>query len=169
MYTVEIYARVRRAVLVEGKSRRAVAREFGLARKTVSKMLEYSLPPWYRRQAPIRRPKLGPWQGVIDAILAEDKQRPKKQRHTAKRIFERLRAEPAYPGGYTIVKDYVRQSGISSQEMFVPLSHAPGEAQADFGEALVVRWRAAEDARLFRVTEPLPVWGEVRPPWQGQR
>ena len=43
MYTVEIYARVRRAVLVEGKSRRAVAREFGLARKTVSKMLEYSL------------------------------------------------------------------------------------------------------------------------------
>src|SRR6516225_6216770 len=138
MYTVEIYARVRRAVLVEGKSRRAVARDFGLARKTVSKMLEYSLPPGYRRQAPIRRPKLGPWQGVIDAILSEDKQRPKKQRHTAKRIFERLRAEHSYLGGYTIVKDYVRQSRISSQEMFVPLSHAPGEAQADFGEALVV-------------------------------
>ena len=55
MYTVEIYARVRRAVLVEGRSRRAVAREFGLARKTVSKMLEYSLPPGYRREAPIRR------------------------------------------------------------------------------------------------------------------
>jgi transposase len=138
MYTVEIYARVRRAVLVEGKSRRAVAREFGLARKTVNKMLEYSLPPGYRRQAPIRRPKLGPWQGVIDAILAEDKQRPRKQRHTAKRIFERLKAEHAYRGGYTIVKDYVRQSRISSQEMFVPLSHAPGEAQADFGEAVVV-------------------------------
>ena len=135
---MEIYARVRRAVLVEGKSRRAVARDFGLARKTVSKMLEYSLPPGYRRQAPIRRPKLGPWQGVIDAILSEDKQRPKKQRHTAKRIFERLRAEHSYLGGYTIVKDYVRQSRISSQEMFVPLSHAPGEAQADFGEALVV-------------------------------
>ena len=66
MYTVEIYARVRRAVLVEGKSRRAVARDFGLARKTVSKMLEYSLPPGYRRQAPIRRPKLGPWQGSAE-------------------------------------------------------------------------------------------------------
>src|SRR5579863_2739710 len=138
MYTVEIYARVRRAVLVEGKSRRAVAREFGLGRKTVGKMLEYSLPPGYRRQKPIRRPKLGPWQGVIDAILADDKQRPKKQRHTAKRIYERLKAEHAYPGGYTIVKDYIRRSRISSQEMFVPLSHAPGEAQADFGEALVV-------------------------------
>jgi DNA-binding transcriptional regulator LsrR (DeoR family) len=50
MYTVELCARVRRAVLVEGKSRRAVAREFGLARKTVGKMLEYALPPGYQRQ-----------------------------------------------------------------------------------------------------------------------
>ena len=103
MYDVDLYARVRRAVLVEGKSRRLVAREFGLARKTIRKMLEYSLPPGYRRQAPIRRPKLDPWQGVIDAILADDKQRPRKQRHTAKRIFERLRAEHSYTGGYTIV------------------------------------------------------------------
>jgi len=133
-----MYARVRRAVLVEGKSRRAVAREFGLARKTVSKMLEYSLPPGYRRQKPIWRPKLGPWLGVIDAILEDDKQRPKKQRHTAKRIFERLRAEHGYTGGYTIVKDYVRAAKLGSQEMFVPLSHVPGEAQADFGEAVVV-------------------------------
>ena len=138
MYDVDLYARVRRAVLVEGKSRRAVAREFGLARKTIRKMLEYSLPPGYRRQAPIRRPKLGPWQGIIDAILADDKQRPRKQRHTAKRIFERLRAEHGYTGGYTIVKDYVRESKVSGQEMFVPLTHAPGEAQADFGEAQVV-------------------------------
>jgi transposase len=138
MYDVDVYARVRRAVLVEGKSRRAVAREFGLARKTIGRMLEYSLPPGYRRQKPIRRPKLGPWQGVIDAILEEDKQRPKKQRHTAKRIFERLRAEQGYTGGYTIVKDYVRTAKIGGQEMFVPLSHAPGEAQADFGEAVVV-------------------------------
>ena len=99
MKTVEIYARVRRAVLVEGVSRRAAAREFGLARKTVGKMLEYSAPPGYQRQKPARRPKLGPWQGVIDAILEDDKQRPRKQRHTAKRIFERLRAEHAYAGG----------------------------------------------------------------------
>jgi transposase len=137
MYTVELYARVRRAVLVEGKSRRAAAREFGLARKTVRKMLEYSVPPGYQRQKPVRRPKLGPWLGGIDALLEEDQQRPKKQRHTAKRIFERLRAEHGYPGGYTIVKDYVRARKIGSQEMFVPLTHAAGEAQADFGEAVV--------------------------------
>ena len=91
-----------------------------------------------RRQKPVRRPKLAAWQGVIDAILEEDKQRPRKQRHTAKRIFERLRAEYQYSGGYTIVKDYVRGAKIGGQEMFVPLSHPPGEAQADFGEALVV-------------------------------
>lgn len=135
---MDVYVRVRRAVLVEGKSRPAVAREFGLARKTVRKMLEYSLPPGYRRQKPIRRPKLGPWLGVIDAILEEDKQRSRKQRHAAKRIFERLRAEHSYTGGYTIVKDYVRQAKLGSQEMFVPLRYAPGEAQADFGQAEVV-------------------------------
>ena len=138
MKTVELYARVRRAVLVDGMSRRAAAREFGLARKTVTKMLVYSAPPGYQRQKPVRRPKLGPWQGAIDAILDDDRQRPRKQRHTAKRIFERLRAEHGYTGGYTIVKDYVRSSKLGGREMFIPLSHAPGEAQADFGEAQVV-------------------------------
>ncbi len=133
MKTVELYALLRWAVLVEGMSRRAAAREFGLARKTVSKMLEYSLPPGYQRQKPARRPKLGPWQGAIDAILEDD-----KQRHTAKRIFEWLRAEHGYTGGCTIVKDYVRAGKLGSREMFIPLTHAPGEAQADFGEATAV-------------------------------
>jgi transposase len=135
---VEIYGRVRRAVRVEGKSQRAVAREFGLSRDTVRKMLRYAVPPGYQRQQPIKRPKLGPWLGVIDAILNDDKQRPVKQRHTSKRIFERLKDEHGFTGGYTIVKDYVRVATLHGQEMFVPLRHAPGEAQADFGEALVV-------------------------------
>ena len=95
---MELYARVRRAVLVEGRSEREVAREFGLARETVRKMLRYTVPPGYRRKQPVRRPKLGPWLGVIDAILEEDKQRPAKQRHTAQRIFDRLRAEHAFTG-----------------------------------------------------------------------
>jgi transposase len=138
MFEVEIYGRVRRAVRVEGKSQRAVAREFGLSRDTVRKMLQYAVPPGYQRQQPIKRPKLGPWLGVIDAILNDDKQRPVKQRHTSKRIFERLKEEHGFTGGYTIVKDYVRAATLHGQEMFVPLTHAPGEAQADFGEALVV-------------------------------
>jgi len=138
MFEVEIYGRVRRAVLVDGKSQRAVAREFGLSRDTVRKMLQYAVPPGYQRQQPIKRPKPGPWLGVIDAILSDDKQRPVKQRHTSKRIFERLKDEHGFTGGYTIVKDYVRAATLHGQEMFVPLTHAPGEAQADFGEALVV-------------------------------
>ena len=96
---MEIYGRVRRAVLVEGQSQRSVAREFGLARDTVRKMLRYSIPPGYRRKEPAKRPKLGPWVGVIDAILEDDKSKPVKQRHTAKRIFERLRAEHGFTGG----------------------------------------------------------------------
>jgi transposase len=138
MFKVELYGRVRRAVLVESRSQRAVAREFGIARKTIQKMLRYSVPPGYRRQQAVNRPKLGPWLGVIDAILEEDKTQPAKQRHTAKRIFERLKAEHGFSGGYTIVKDYVHTAELRSREMFVPLTHAPGEAQADFGEALVV-------------------------------
>ena len=135
---MEIYGRVRRAVRVEGRSQRAVARDFGLSRETVRKMLQYAVPPGYQRQQPIKRPKLGPWVGVIDAILEDDKQRPAKQRHTAKRIFERLKEEHGFTGGSTIVKDYVRSAELHSREMFIPLTHAPGEAQVDFGEALVV-------------------------------
>ena len=75
---------------------------------------------------------------MIDAILEADRQVPRKQRHTAKRIFERLRDEHGFDGQYTIVKDYVRERRRRTQEMFVPLSHAPGHAQCDFGEARVI-------------------------------
>jgi len=135
---VELYARVRRAVVVDKMSEREAARQFGLARETVRKMLRYSVPPGYRRQQPARRPKLDAWVGVIDQILEHDKAESRKQRHSAKRIFERLRDEHSYTGGYTIVKDYVRLRKLSQREMFVPLQHPPGDAQADFGEAMVV-------------------------------
>ena len=78
MYRVDVYLRVRRAVMVEGKSIREVSREFGLHRDTVRKMLAYSVPPGYRRQTPPRRPKLEPYTGVIDRILEDDLRRPRK-------------------------------------------------------------------------------------------
>jgi len=151
---VELYGRVRRAVIVEGKSRRETAREFGIARKTVNKMLRYSVPPGYQRAQPIRKPKLGPWLGVIDAILEQDQTQPKKQRHSAKRIFDRLREEHSFTGGYTIVKDYVRVRRLRQQEMYVPLTHAPGEAQADFGEAQVVIAGVEQKAHYFVMDLP---------------
>jgi transposase len=154
VYTVELYARVRRAVLVDQMSEREAAREFGLARETVRKMLRYSVPPGYRRQQPARRPKLDQWVGVIDRIVEEDKSQPRKQRHTAKRIFERLTDEHGFRGGYTIVKDYVRLRRLSQREMFVPLEHPPGDAQADFGQAQVVIAGVERIAHYFAMDLP---------------
>ena len=104
MKGVELYGQVRRAVYVEGLSRREVARRFGIDPRTVAKMLAFSVPPGYRRSRPPARPKLDAFLGVIDRILEEDKGRPAKQQHTSKRIFERLRDEHGYNGGITIVR-----------------------------------------------------------------
>ena len=137
---MELYVRVRGACMVEGMSTREAARVFGLHRDTVRKMLEYSVPPGYRRagEPPPRRPKLDPYRGVIDRILEEDRSLPKKQRHTAKRIYERLRAEHGFTGKYRIVKDSVRERRRRTREMYVPLSHPAGHAQCDFDQAKAV-------------------------------
>jgi transposase len=138
MFAVETYAAVRRFIFIEGKSRRDAARFFGLSRDTIAKMCRYSAPPGYVRSKAPEKPKLGPLVPVIDAILESDKTAPPKQRHTAKRIFERLRIEHGFLGGYTVVKDYVRLAGTRSREVFVPLAHPPGHAQVDFGECVGV-------------------------------
>ncbi len=151
---MELYGRVRRACLVEGLSRREAAKRFGIDRRTVAKMLEHSAPPGYRRSQPVRRPKLGPFLGIIDQILTDDDKRPRKQRHTAKRIFERLRDEYGYAGGLTVVKDYVRERRRLAREMFVPLDHPPGDGQADFGEARVVIGGVAQKAHYFALSLP---------------
>ena len=138
MKRVELYGRVRHAVMIEGLSQREAARCFGIDPRTVRKMLSYSVPPGYVRTRPPVRPKLDPFIGIIDRILEEDKDRPKKQRHTSKRIFERLRDEYGFTGKITIVKDYICGVRQRRREMFVPLTHPPGHAQVDFGEALAV-------------------------------
>lgn len=135
MYDVDLYAKVRRAVLVEGMSERTAAKRFGISRATVSKMLKHSVPPGYqRKEAPVS-PKLGPFVGIIHQILQADREVLKKQRHTAKRIFERLRDEHGYQGGYTVVREFVAKERLRQREVFIPLAHAPGRAQVDFGEA----------------------------------
>jgi len=151
---VDLYLKVRHAHFEEGLSGRQIARDFGISRDSVSKMLAYSEPPGYRRTAPIKRPKLDPYVAQIDQWLAEDKDRPRKQRHTAKRIFERLRDECGFDGGYTIIKDYVRSKKRGSREMFVPLIHPPGHGQADFGEALVVIGGVEQKAYFFALDLP---------------
>ena len=127
MYGVELYAAVRLAVVDEGLSHHEASRRFGIDRRTVKKMLSYSAPPGYRRTKPVRRPKLDGFTGIVDAILEADTDPdvPRKQRHTAHRIFERLRDEHGFTGGYTIVKDYVRSRRQSTSSAFVPLHHPP--------------------------------------------
>ncbi len=138
MYSVDLYNRVRRACHVEGKSHSEAARLFGIDRKTVAKILKHSVPPGYRRTTAPVRPKLDAFVGIIDKILEDDKRVVKKQRHTAKRIHARLRDEHGFTGGITIVTDYVREKLRRTREVFVPLAHAPGHAQVDFGETLGV-------------------------------
>jgi transposase len=154
MKGVELYGQVRRAVYVEGLSRREAARRFGIDPRTVAKMLAFAVPPGYRRSRPPVRPKLDAFSGMIDRILEEDKSRPAKQQHTAKRIFERLRDEYGYGGGITIIRAYVHEQRQRLREMFVPLSHEPGHAQVDFGEALAVIAGAERKIHFFAMDLP---------------
>jgi transposase len=140
------WTEIRRRVLVEKASKRSVCSEYGIGWRTLEKILSHTEPPGYRGAA---RPKikLGPFLPVICEILASDRDAPPKQHHTAKRIFERLRDEHGYSGGITQVKEFVARQRRHSAEVFVPLSHPPGEAQFDFGQATVeiagVRRKAA--------------------------
>lgn len=138
MYGVGLYSKVRMAVLRDGVSQREAARLFGIDRGTVSKMVGHAVPPGYRQAGARFRPKLDAHAGFIDEILQTDLTAPKKQRHTILRIFERLRDERGFDGGYTTVRDYVRPRRLSLKEVFVPLVHPAGHAQADFGEAWAV-------------------------------
>src|SRR5665647_1156881 len=128
---------IRRQVLVEGASQRSVCRQYGIAHKTLQKILAHSEPPGYRQQLPRPKTKLGPYLATIEEILAADRGAPAKQRHTGKRIFERLRDEHGYAGGITQVRLTVARLRRHAAEVYVPLAHRPGGAQFDFGEASV--------------------------------
>jgi transposase len=133
---MEQWSEIRRRVLVAGVSRRQILRETGMHWRTLRKILTHSEPPGYRQKQPRPKPKLGPYWGRIEQILKEDETQPRKQRHTAKKIWERLKAE-GYRGGYSVVKAAVWELRARRQEVFVPLVHRPGEAQVDFGAAAV--------------------------------
>jgi len=142
MLAVAHYEVIRRKVLVDGMSQRAVAKELSHSRKTVKKAVAQGVPPGYRRKRPRSRPVLEPVQSIIEAWLEADRKQPRKQRHTAQRVFERLRKEHEFTGSYSPVQRFVagwkRRQGLLSSEVFVPLVFAAGEeAQVDWGEATV--------------------------------
>jgi transposase len=151
---MEFWTEVRRRVLTDELSKRAACREYELSWHTLKKILAHQEPPGYRQKQPRRKPKLEPFLPIIHEILQQDRQAPKKQRHTAWRIFERLRDEYGFTGGYTIVKDAVRAWKQGHQEVFLPLSHPPGEAQVDFGEARITLQGVETKVALFVMTLP---------------
>jgi transposase len=117
-------------------------------------MLSYSAPPGYRLSEPRKKTKLWSFIPIIDRILEDDTKAPKKQRHTAKRIFDRLKDEYSYDGGYTIVKDYVRDKKVRLREVFVPLVQRPGTAQIDFGQAKAVIGGSFVNVYIFCMALP---------------
>ena len=136
MFTdMENWAEIRRRVLVDGLSKRAACRAYDIHWDTLQKILSHAAPPGYRRTAPRPRPKLDPFLPVIHQILKDDTKAPRKQRHTARRIYQRLCDEYGYSGGLTIIRQAVTAWRRSHAEVFVPLAHRPGEAQVDSSQA----------------------------------
>jgi transposase len=132
------WTEIRRLVLTKQKSKRAIRKEYRLHWKTLQKILAHAEPPGYQLRQPRAKPKLDRFIPIIHEILEQDKKSPPKQRHTIKRLFDRLRTEYEYEGGITVVGDAVRAWRAGTAEVFMPLSHPAGQAQADFGEAVVI-------------------------------
>lgn len=141
MTRVELFERIRQERILHGKSIRTIAQELRVHRRTVRQAISDPLPP--PRRAPQRLPSVLTlaMRQVIDAWLTADLAEPRKQRHTARRIFQRLQSELDYQGAETTVRRYVRLKrrslGIVTSA-FVPRDHAPGdEAEVDWYEAEV--------------------------------
>jgi transposase len=139
---VELFEQIRRDREREGLSLHALARRHGVHRRTVRQALESALPPARKRPEGRPAPKLGPYRALIDSWLVADREAPRKQRHTARRVWERLRDEQGVEVSERQVRRYVRERrralGDVVDEAFVPLCHEPGaEAEVDWGEATV--------------------------------
>jgi transposase len=138
MLKVEEYGRIRRAHR-DGMSIREIARTFGHSRRKIREALAQAEPrPYTLAQPRPRRVLSEAHQQWIDATLTADEQAPRKQRHTARQLFRRLRDEAQYVGGYDQVRRYVAGRRGSRRETFLPLSYEPGQrAESDFGHIWV--------------------------------
>jgi transposase len=137
---VELFERLRREYEFGIGTVKGVARTFGVHRRMVRQAVESALPP-LRGYRPRAKPALGPVMAFIDAILAADATAPRKQRHPARRIHQRILAElPGWPVAESTVRNHVRERrhalGMAARPTFVPQSYAWGsEAQVDWYEA----------------------------------
>jgi len=150
MYGVEDYELIRRAILIEKKSKRSVSREYGYCHETIQKALNFVDKPEYKRSKPIVHPAIEGFKSIIDKWLEDDKSVPRKQRHTGTRVFERLRDEYGYTRSYDAVQNYIRIKKASQEEVFVPLEFDAGEeAQVDWGEISYIENGGQRKAKIF--------------------
>jgi transposase len=151
MLTVDNFEIIRRKVLLDGDSQRDVAKELGHSRKTVAKALEHPNPPGYRTKAARKSPVMDPFRAIVAAWIESDKTAPPKQRHTGRRVFERLRDEHQFKGCEGTVRRFVAKlKAQQPKEAFMPLAFDPGEeAQVDWGEAKVIQNGAERTVQLF--------------------
>ena len=135
---MEQWTEIRRRVLTGEMSKREACRQYEIHWQTLKKILTHEEPPGYRRAKPPRRPKIEPVLPIIQPILDDDTKAPKKQRHTAKRIWQRLRDEHGFTGGYTIVKDAVRELKVgptgSVPAAVPPAGRGPGRLRVRRGD-----------------------------------
>ena len=144
-----------RSRLASGElSKREASEVYKLNYRTINKIESQAEPVPMRFSKSREKPVLGPYLSIIQDIVQGDLQSPRKQRHTARRIFERLRDEHGYTGCPSIVRDAVRQCKQTQAEVFVPLEHRPGQAQCDFGHAEVLVAGQPHTAGLFVMTLP---------------
>jgi len=150
MLTVEHYELIRRKFFMDGMSARAIAEELGHSRKTIGKALKHAVPPGYRRAQPVPCPVMDKFASIVDAWLEQDRQRPPKQRHTAQRVFERLRDEHEFKGSSATVRRYMTKARSCQAEVYMPLAFEPGEeAQVDWHEGWIIERGTERKAQFF--------------------
>lgn len=151
MLSVDHYELIRRKYLIDGLSIRAISRELGHSRKTIRKVLSYQGQPQYQRRHPVSSPVMDPVAKLIAAWLAQDRKRPSKQRHTAQRIYERLRDEYGFTGSASTVRRYVAKlKGTRGKEVFMPLQFDPGEeAQVDWHSGWIIQNGVQRKVQFF--------------------
>lgn len=138
MLSEEVWHTIRVLHFRKGRSKASLAKEFGISRNTVAKYLKDAGPPEYKRKVVHTKWVQDKWREHARLILAEDQGAPRKQHHTAKRVYDRLCIEYGYTGSERTVRELVAAlRGDGASKAFIPLMFEPGkDAQVDFGEAV---------------------------------
>jgi transposase len=136
---VELFEQIRKDRRAEGSSIRELADRHRVHRRTVRQALDSAVPPPRKAYRPRPRPAIDAYASVIDGWLLADRGVPRKQRHTARRVWQRLVAEHGAAVSEVTVSRYVARRraelGLDRAEVAVPQAHPPGaEAEVDFGE-----------------------------------